>query len=219
MTSHCQRYFPSSSTAVAAPRAGFLQSSRVPFLVPTAADDSAERSASMERDPVDPRIEYEAFQGPCPSCAWGRFLGYRWEFYGRFDHWDFTLSTDPGVDPDGWTYRDMRPADMPACIFFRERQYCPEGEYRAGYIPNEEMRELVRRCILEFEQERGIKTAPDTGRLSRFPGSLFHLWPGQVSLTGRPSEPVGENMAGRTIIFRRGAGAWRGIQTRRSKPP
>jgi len=106
----------------------------------------------MERDPVDPRIEYELFQEPCPSTAEGTFLSHRWEFYGRWDHWDFTLSTNPGVYPDGSIYRDMRPENLPGCIFFCERRYCPDRQGKAGYIPKVEVQELVRECIQEVER-------------------------------------------------------------------
>lgn len=111
----------------------------------------------MQPDPIDPRIEYWLFQDPCPSFACGKFVNYRWEFYGRWDHWDFTLSTDMEVDPDGGTYRDSLPEDIPPCVFFRQRRYCPDGAGRAGYISEKEMQELVRQCVLEFEQEHSTK--------------------------------------------------------------
>jgi hypothetical protein len=109
---------------------------------------------TIERDAVDSRIEYDLIQDPCPSTADGTFLGCRWEFYSRWDHWDFTLSTDASVYPDGSIYRDMRPEELPACIFFRGRRFCRDGESKAGYIAKPEVQNLVRQCIQEFEQTR-----------------------------------------------------------------
>jgi|SRR5579883_153788 len=106
----------------------------------------------MDRDPIDPRIEYEGFQAPSPSIAWGQFLGHRWELYGRWDHYDFTLSTDPNVYPDGYNFRDLSPEDIPPEVFFVERQYGPIGKCSASYMTDEEKREAVRKCIALFEQ-------------------------------------------------------------------
>lgn len=107
----------------------------------------------MPRDPIDPRIEYDFFQEPRPVIAWGRFLGYQWQFYARWDSWEFTLSTEPKVYPDGFTYRDMRPEEIPPQIFFREHKYCDHGALLAGDISESEMQLLVRQSVQAFERE------------------------------------------------------------------
>lgn len=111
----------------------------------------------MDRDLVDLRIEYAGFQEPCPSEAWGHFLGYEWWLYARWDCWDFTLSMNSEVDIFTLDLRGSAGEEIPSGVFFRQGQWCPSGEWKAGYMAVEEKMQVVRECLLVFETEHLLK--------------------------------------------------------------
>jgi len=96
-------------------------------------------------------LVYECEPHGCsPVEAWGRYRGFAWEFYARWDHWDFTLSVDPSIDPVTLDLRGRTSADVPKGVFFHEQRYT--GPLLASYMDAEEAAAAIRHACMLAEE-------------------------------------------------------------------
>ena len=47
--------------------------------------------------------------------------------------------------------------EIPSGVFFRQGQWCPSGEWKAGYMTVEEKMQVVRECLIAFETEHLLR--------------------------------------------------------------
>lgn len=89
------------------------------------------------------RVEWESFGGNCPVQAEGTVNGIPFYFRARGEWWTFGI----GDDPVGITMGEAEG-------FYRECHYSPGDTYAAGWMPQDEAKAAIRRCILEYLRER-----------------------------------------------------------------
>lgn len=120
----------------------------------------------MTIDPVNPAIIYEYFHSPSPSETAGKYEGMTFYLYARWSHWDFTLCPVKGIDAEligdfgSYDLNATQKSEKPfpdAWIQAFKQSYHREGvfpeAYQGSYLSNDEMMNLVRSQILEYENQ------------------------------------------------------------------
>ena len=111
----------------------------------------------MQVDIHDHRIAYTSLSDPSPAAAEGFVLldgpvagrfHYEWDFYARWDHWCFALSTDPNMLPSASDCYDKSELASAPHLFVRSGKYGESAD--ASYMPVNERQRLIRQCIAEF---------------------------------------------------------------------
>lgn len=85
--------------------------------------------------------EIEFLEGDCPVQGWGTCDGFPWYFRARGEHWTMAVATDPAGDPA--SIGDASEG------FYREEPY-GQTRFEAGYMPLDEARYFIVRCLEEF---------------------------------------------------------------------
>ncbi len=89
------------------------------------------------------KIIIESIGGSCPVQASGTIDGKEFYFWSRYQSWSFAVATKAGIDPV-----DINETSDQG--FYLEESY-GEGPYDAGYMPIEEAKEIIHRCVEQFE--------------------------------------------------------------------
>jgi hypothetical protein len=89
------------------------------------------------------KIIIESIGGSCPVQASGTIDGKEFYFRSRGQAWSFAVAVDAGTDP----VDIIETSDQG---FYLEESY-GEGPYDAGYMPIEEAKEIIHRCVEQFE--------------------------------------------------------------------
>lgn len=89
------------------------------------------------------KLIIESIGGSCPVQASGTIDGKEFFFWSRYQVWTFAVAVDAGIDPV-----DINETSDQG--FYLEESY-GEGPYDAGYMPIEEAKEIIHRCVEEFE--------------------------------------------------------------------
>ena len=89
------------------------------------------------------KLIIECIGGSCPVQASGTIDGKEFYFRSRGQGWSFAVAANAGIDP----------VDINATSeqgFYLEESY-GEGLYDAGFMPVEEAKEIINRCVEKFK--------------------------------------------------------------------
>ena len=89
--------------------------------------------------------------GLAPVQGKGTINGFSFYFRARWDEWTFAISEHSEIDPVDIQYAGQGIQYG----YFAEGQYGKEWEYKASYMENDTVLDIIQRCSLDYMMKKG----------------------------------------------------------------
>jgi hypothetical protein len=88
--------------------------------------------------------------GTAPVQAHGTINGFSFYFRARWDEWTFSISEHSEIDPVDIQFVEQGNQYG----YFAEGQYGGENEYKASYMENDMVLDILQRCSLDYTKKK-----------------------------------------------------------------